>query len=240
LKALDNTELWSRAWPDKEQVYFSWAFQEFDFVTFPQNHVVEIPQHNARARRTDNKPLYPPTQWEDNMLLGMIAAKYLFYWSPGPVGWNAENVSSYNNAYTQGFSVWTYEQGRTPQTDKFYIGKESMAINATIKAAHTFSVIQDAMDGQRYAPTFQYERIGKDGGKSAKVQVESITNGSWYINSLTTEQPFAIVCKSGSNTVLIFQDVWARPGRGTEFEVTVEGKKYTGKTEGNRAFVAKL
>ena len=240
LKALDATELWGRAWPDKEQVYFSWAFQEYDLIDFPQNHVVEIPQHNARARRTDNKPLYPPTQWEDNMLLGMIAAKYLFYWSPGPVGWNAENVSSYNNAYTQGFSAWTYEQGRTPQTDKFYIGKESMAINATIKAAHTFSVIQDAMDGQRYAPTFQYERIGKDGGKSAKVQVESITNGSWYINSLTTEQPFAIVCKSGSNTVLIFQDVWARPGRGTEFEVTVEGKKYTGKTEGNRAFVAKL
>ncbi len=240
LKALDTSELWARAWPDKEQVYFSWPFQEFDFVDFPQNHVVEIPQHNARARRTDNKPLYPPTQWEDNMLLGMITAKYLFYWSPGPVGWNAENVSSYNNAYTQGFSVWAYEQGRTPQTDKFYIGKEAMAINATIKAAHTFSAIQDAMDGERYAPSFQYERIGKDGTKSAKVQVEGIANGSWYINSLTTEQPFAIVCKNGENSVLIFQDVWARPGRGTEFEVVVDGKKYTGKTEGNRAFVAKL
>lgn len=240
LKSLDASELWKRAWPDKEQVYFSWPFQEFDFVDFPPNHIVEIPKNNARARRTDNKPLYPPTQWEDNMLLGLINAKYLFYWSPGPVGWSADNVSSYNNAYTQGFSVWTYEQGRTPETGKFYIGKEAMAINATIKAAHTWSLIQEAMDGQRYAPKFEYQRIGKDGSKAAKVEVGAISDGSWYINSLTTEQPFAIVCKNGGNTVLLFQDVWARPGRGTSFEVLVDGKRYAGQTEGNRVFIAKL
>lgn len=174
------------------------------------------------------------------MLLGLINAKYLFYWSPGPVGWSADNVSSYNNAYTGGFHVWTYEQGRTPETGKFYIGKEAMAINATIKAAHTWSLIQEAMDGQRYAPKFEYQRVGKDGSKAAKVEVGAISDGSWYINSLTTEQPFAIVCKNGGNTVLLFQDVWARPGRGTSFEVLVDGKRYAGQTEGNRVFIAKL
>lgn len=154
LKSLDASELWRRAWPDKDQVYFSWPFQETDFVSFPPNHIVEIPEHQARARRTDNKPLYPPTQWEDNLTLGLLTAKYLFYWSPGPVGWNPANTSGYNNAYTTGFSVWTFEQGRAPQTDKFYIGKEAMAINATVKAAYTFSLIQDAMDGTRTAPHF--------------------------------------------------------------------------------------
>lgn len=241
LKALDASELWKRAWPDKEQVYFSWPFQEFDMVTFPPNHVVEIPQYNARARRTDNKPLYPPTQWEDNMILGLVNAKYLFYWSPGPVGWNPENVSSYNSAYTNGgFSVWAYEQGSTPQTGKFYVGKESMAVNATVKAAYTFSQVQNAMDGTRTAPNFVYSRQAKGGAVAGSVAVEAISDGSWFVDALTKKQPFAVVCQNGQNKVLLFQDVWSRPGRSTAFEFEFEGIKYTGQTEGNRLFIATL
>jgi hypothetical protein len=240
LKSLDASELWRQAWPEKEQVYFSWAFQEFDMVTFPQNHVVEIPQYGARARRTDNKPLYPPTQWQDNMTLGLVNAKYLFYWSPGPVGWNPANTSQYNNAYTSGFSVWTFEQGKAPLTDKFYIGKEAMAINATITAAYHFSLIQEAMDGTRTAPKFTYKRATKDGSSLGAVTVESITDGSWYVDALIKRQPFAVVCEKDGNQVLLFQDVWARPGRWTEFELEYSGKKYSGRTEGNRLFISKL
>lgn len=240
LKALDATELWARAWPDKEQVYFSWAFQEFEFVDFPQNHVVEIPQYGARARRINNKPLYSPTLWEDNMTLGLINAKYLFYWSPGPVGWNPENVSSYNNAYTEGFSVWTYEQGRTPETGKFYIGKESMAISATIKAAYNFSIIQSAADGKKYGPKFTYKRATKEGGFPVEKSVESTADGSWYIDSILKIQPFAIVLENNGETIVMFQDVWSRPGRSTEFSLEHKGRIYTGKTEGNRLFISRI
>ena len=242
LKSLDASELWRRSWPDKDQVYFSWPFQETEFVSFPPNHVVEIPEHNARARRTDNKPMYPPTQWEDNMTLGLLTSKYLFYWCPGPVGWNPSGTAQYNNAYTEagGFSVWTFEQGRAPQGDKFYIGKEAMAINATIKAAYTYSLIQDAMDGSRRAPKFTYKRATKDGSVLSAVTVDEITNGSWYIDALQKRQPFALVCENNGQKVLLVQDVWSRPGRWTEFEVEIEGKMYSGKTEGNRLFIAKL
>lgn len=240
LKSLDASELWRRAWPDKEQVYFSWPFQEYDFVSFPPNHVVEIPEHNARARRTDNKPMYPPTQWEDNMTLGLLTSKYLFYWCPGPVGWNPSGTAQYNNAYTDGFSVWTFEQGRAPQGRKFYIGKEAMAINATVKAAYRYSLIQDAMDGTRTAPKFNYKRAAKDGSVLSTISVDAIRDGSWYVDAIIKRQPFAIVCEKEGNQVLLFQDVWARPGRFTDFEVEVNGKTYTGKTEGNRLFIAKL
>ena len=232
--------MWRRAWPEKDQVYFSWPFQETDFVSFPPNHIVEIPQYQARARRTDNKPLYPPTQWEDNMTLGLLNAKYLFYWSPGPVGWNPSGTAQYNNAYTSGFSVWTFEQGTVPPGDKFYIGKEAMAINATIKAAYTYSLIQNATDGSRTAPKFTYKRAAKDGSVLASVAVEAITNGSWYVESLLKRQPFALLCENNGERVLLFQDVWSRPGRFTEFEVEIGGKIYQGKTEGNRLFIAKL
>lgn len=240
LKSLDASELWKRAWPDKEQVYFSWPFQEFDFVEFPPNHVVEVPQHNARARRTDNKPLYPPNHWEDNLTLGLLNAKYLFYWSPGPVGWNPANVSSYNNAYTGGFHVWTYEQGRTPETGKFYIGKEAMAINATVKAAHNFSEIQDAADGARFAPAYDYERANKDGSVGQKTTVEAITDGSWYVESLLKKQPFALIISNNGQSYFLFQDVWARPGRYTKFEFQHNGRQYSGQTEGNRLYIAEL
>jgi len=240
LKALDASELWSRAWPSKEQVYFSWAFQEFDFVSFPSNHIVEIPQYGARARRTDNKPLYPPTYWEDNLTLGLINARYLFYWAPGPVSWNPAGTSSYNNAYTSGFSVWTFEQGRAPQTGNFYIGKEAMAINATVKAAHTFSQIQDAMDGSRTAPKFTYKRATKDGTTLATVTVEPISDGSWYIDAILKRQPFVVLCQNGNNKALLIQDVWSRPGRFTEIEIELEGKIYKATTEGNRLFAVKL
>lgn len=241
LKALDASELWKRAFPDKEQVYFSWPFIEFNIGPFPSNHIVEIPEYSARARRTDNKPLYAPSQWEDNLTLGLLNAKYLFYWSPGPVGWNPANVSSYNNAYTNGgFSVWTYEQGRTPQTDKFYIGKESMAVNATIKAAYQFSLIQEAADGEHYAPAFTYARAKKDGSTPITETVAHIDNGSWYVTSLIERQPFAIIIKNRGKAFVLFQDVWARPGRFTDFQFQYMGKIYEGKTEGNRLFIAEL
>ena len=241
LKSLDASELWKRAWPDKEQVYFSWPFQEFDFVEFPQNHVVEVLQYNARARRTDNKPLYPPNHWEDNLTLGLLTAKYLFYWSPGPVGWNSANVSSYNSAYTNGgFSVWAYEQGITPQTDKFYIGKESMAISATIQAAYKFSTFQDAADGTKFAPTYTYQRAKKDGSLGEKVKVETITDGSWYVESLIKKQPFGLIISNNGQTYFLFQDVWARPGKYTTFEFEHNGVKHTGQTEGNRLHILKL
>lgn len=240
LKSLDASELWRRSWPDKDQVYFSWPFQETEFVSFPPNHVVEIPEHNARARRTDNKPLYPPTQWEDNMTLGLLTAKYLFYWSPGPVGWNPSGTAQYNNAYTSDFSVWTFEQGRAPQGDKFYIGKEAMAINATVKAAYTYSLIQNATDGSRTALKYNYKRAIKDGSTLGAIAVDAIGDGSWYIDALIKRQPFAVLCENNGERVLLFQDVWSRPGRFTEFEVEIGGKIYKGKTEGNRLFIAKL
>lgn len=243
LRALDVTELWKRVWPEKEQVYFSWPFTEFDFVQFPGNHVVEIPEFQARARRTDNKPLYPPTQWEDNLTLGLLNAKYLFYWSPGPVSWNPAGVSSYNDAFKKNptdFTVWTYEKGSTPQTGNFYIGKEAMALSATVGAAYTFSQIQDAADGSRTAPKFSYRRATKDGTSLATLTVEAITDGSWYNASLNNRQPFVILLENGNNRALLVQDVWARPGRWTEFEIEIGGTVYTGRTEGNRLFVAKL
>jgi hypothetical protein len=174
------------------------------------------------------------------MTLGLLTAKYLFYWCPGPVGWNPANTSQYNNAYTNGFSVWTFEQGKAPLTDKFYIGKEAMAINATLKAAYRYSLIQDAMDGSRTAPQFNYKRAAKDGSTPAAVTVDAITNGSWYIDALVKRQPFALVCENNGKRVLLVQDVWARPGRFTEFEVEVGGRVYTGRTEGNRLFIAPL
>ena len=241
LRSLDVSELWSRVWPEKEQVYFSWAFQEFDFVGFPPNHVVDVPEYNARARRTDNKPLYPPNHWEDNMTLSLITSKYLFYWSPGPVGWNPANVSSYNKAYTNGgFSVWDYEQGRTPETGKFYIGKEATAINATISAAYNFSRVQDAADGLRYAPAFTWQRAGKNGNIEITNKVDAITDGSWYNQALGKKQQFAIVLENNSKKVLFFQDVWARPGLWTDFSVMIDGKEYKGRTNGNRLFTTIL
>lgn len=241
LRSLDVSELWSRVWPEKEQVYFSWPFQEFDFVSFPPNHVVNIPEYDAIARRKDNKPLYPPNQWEDNLTLSLITSKYLFYWSPGPVGWSPANVSSYNSAYTNGgFSVWEYQKGRTPITDKFYIGKESMAVNATVQAAYNFSRVQDAADGLRYSPAFTWQRATKNGGVEAANLVEAIADGSWYNQSLGKKQPFAIVLENNGKRVLFFQDVWARPGLFTDFTVTVNGAEYKGRTNGNRLFIAEL
>ena len=242
LRSLDVAELWSRVWPEKNQVYFSWPFIEFDVVTFPQNHVVEIPEFGARARRTDNKPLYPPNHWEDNLTLALTNPNVtnLFYWSPGPVSWNPAGTSSYNNAYTSGFSVWTFEEGRAPETGKFYIGKESMALNATIKAAYNFSRVQDAADGVRYAPSFTWQRATKNGGTESATQVEAITDGSWYNQALVKRQPFALVLVNNGKKALFFQDVWARPGRFTEFTVVVDGVEYRGKTEGNRLFTAVL
>lgn len=240
LKALDASELWRRAWPDKDQVYFSWAFQEENFVTFPGNHVVEIPAFQARARRTDNKPLYPPDYWQDNLTLGLTNAKYLFYWCPGPVSWNPASVSSYNSAYTKGFSVWTYEQGLTPQSNAFYIGKELMALNATVKAAYTYSLIQGAMDGSRLAPSFSFARAAKDGSLSASQQVSEIRDGSWYVKSLIGHSPFCVVFENNGQKVVFFQDVWSRPGRFTDFEFTYAGRRYQGRTEGNRLFIAHL
>ena len=207
------SELWQRVWSEKEQCYFSWPFQEFNVIDFPRNHIVDIPEYDARARRTDNKPLYPPALWQDNLTLGLINAKYLFYWTPGPVGWDPANTSSYNNAYTNGFSTWTYEYGSTPIMPNFYIGKEVNAINATIKAAYTFSQIQDAMDGSRTGLKFKYRRANKDGSVLAEIQVPEITDGSWYNKSLTQRQPFVIFCKNGNNIALLVQDVGARPGR---------------------------
>lgn len=241
LRSLDVSELWSRVWPEKEQVYFAWPFQEFDFVSFPPNHVVNIPEYDAIAKRRDNKPLYPPNQWEDNLTLSLITSKYLFYWSPGPVGWNPANVSSYNSAYTNGgFSVWEYQEGRTPITGKFYIGKESMAVNATVQAAYNFSRIQDAADGSRYAPAFAWQRATKNGGVEAANQVEAIIDGSWYNEALVKRQPFAIVIEKNDKRALFFQDVWSRPGRETIFTVVIDGKEYKGKTQGNRLFTAIL
>lgn len=240
LRALDASELWGRAFTDKKQVYFSWPFMEFNIGPFPSNHVVEIPEFNARARRTDNKPLYAPSQWEDNLTLALLSSKYLFYWSPGPVGWNPANVSSYNNAYTNGFSVWTYEQGKTPETGKFYIGKEATAINATIKAAYRFSQIQDAADLIKYSPAFVYQRADKNGNVEAAKSVEPIQNGSWYLTSLYDQQPFALIIDNNNKRFVLFQDVWARPGRFTKFQINDWGKVYEGVTEGNRLFIAEL
>lgn len=241
LKSLTASELWKRAFPEKEQVWFCWPFMEFWVGSFPANHVVEIPEYNAVARRTDNKPLYSPTQWEDNITLGLVNSKYLFQWSPGPVGWNPANVSSYNDAYTNGgFSVWTYEKGRTPQTGKFYIGKESMAVNGTVKGVYTFSLIQDAADGSQYSPNFEYQRADKSGNIPGVKNVPEITDGSWYISSLTGKQPFCIILENGNNRAVLFQDVWARPGRFTKFQFAHNGRVYQGVTEGNRLFVAHL
>ncbi|WP_428662063.1 hypothetical protein [Runella sp.] len=240
LRALDVSELWSRVWPEKDQVYFSWAFQEFDFVQFPGNHVVEIPEFQARAIRTDNKPLYPPNQWEDNLTLGLLNAKYLFYWSPGPLGWNPANTTTNSNVYTTGFSVWRFEQGLPPLQTKFYAGKEAMALNATVKAAYNFSLIQEAADGVRYQPAFHFQRATKNGGVEASNQVEAIQDGSWFNASLVKRQPFAIVLENNGKRVVLFQDLWARPGRWTEFDFVLNGVEYRGKTQGNRLFMAKL
>lgn len=240
LKALDASELWSRVFPEKEQVYFSWPFIEFNLGDFPDNYIVEIPEYNARARRTDNKPLYAPNQWRDNLILGLLRAKYLFYWSPGPVSWNPANTASYNDAYTKGFSIWTFEKGRTPPTDKFYIGKESMAVNATITAAYQFSIIQDAADGEQTAPAFSYARAEKDGSTPTPKTVQEITDGSWYVSSLIEKQPFNLVIDKNGKKFVLFQDVWARPGLFTAFSFTYKGTRYEGQTKGNELFIAEL
>lgn len=241
LKALDATELWSRLFPEKPLVYFTWAFMEFDgMIGFPPNHVVNIPEHDATARRTDNKPLYSPDWFQDNLTLGLLNAKYLFYWSPGPVGWNPANTSQYNDAYTSGFSVWTFEEGKAPLTDKFYIGKEAMAITAVQGAAYTFSQMEKAADGKRYSIAYKYQRALKDGKLPEAKLVNRIDDGSWYTKSLIYEQPFGLVIENRGERFLLFQDVWARPGRWTDFEFELEGRRYVGRTEGNRLFVAKL
>ncbi len=247
LKALDASELWSRAMPDKQQVYFAWAFSEFDFYRFPNNHVVEIPEYNARAIRTDNKPLYPPDYFQDNLTLSFLTSKYLFYWCPGPLGWNPANTTtnSYQHAKVdkdgkREFSVWSIEKGNPPLQQKFYAGKEAMAINATVNAAYIFSQIQDAADGTRTGPRFRYGRATKDGQVLSMINVDAITDGSWYIDALIKRQPFAVYLQNGDNKVLLVQDVWSRPGRFTDFEVEIDGKIYAGQTEGNRLFVAKL
>ncbi|AEI47676.1 hypothetical protein [Runella slithyformis] len=239
LKSLDASELWGRVFSDKDQVYFSWPFMEFDGI-FPQNHVVEIPEFGARARRTDNKTLYAPSQWQDNLTLGLLRSKYLFYWSPGPVGWNPANVSSYNNTYTNGFSVWTYEKGKTPETGRFYIGKEAMAVNATIKAAYQFSLIQDATDGKLYAPSFSYSRAAKDGSRPVAKDVPEIVDGSWYVTALMERRPFTLIAENNGKSIVFFQDVFARPGRFTKFQFVYAGKTYEGVSEGNRLFIAYL
>ena len=242
LKSLDASELWKKAFPDKEQVYFSWPFMEFNVVTFPANYIVEIPEFQTIARRTDNKPLYAPSQWEDNLTLGLLKAKYLFYWSPGAVSWNPAHTANWNDKTSKGFTMWTFEKGSAsaPSPDRTYIGKESMAINATIKAAYQFSRIQDAADGRQYAPAFMYERAAKDGSTHGSKLVSEIQDGSWYVSSLIEQQPFCIVAENNGQTVLFFQDVWARPGQFTKFQVTVAGKSYQVTTEGNRLFIAKL
>ncbi len=241
LKALDASELWSRVFPDKQQVYFTWAFQEFDFYAMPPNHVVEIPEYNAVARRTDNKPLYPPNHWADNLTLGLITSKYLFYWSPGPVGWNPANTSAYNSAYTNGgFSVWRFDRGMAPPSNQFYIGKEALAINSTIVASYTFSQIEGAMNGERKAPKFTYQRAGKNGNVESSQTVDEINNGSWYVSTAKSKTPFALYCQNEGKKVLLVQDLWSRPGRYTDFEVEIEGRIYRGRTEGNRLFIAKL
>jgi hypothetical protein len=249
LKALDATELWSRALPEKEQSYFSWAFSEFDFYRFPQNHFVEIPQYNALVKRTDNKPLYPPGYFKDNLTLGLITAKYLFYWCPGPLGWNPTNTTTHAKEYvgknedgSDKFHVWTYEAGgsRPPLSDKFYAGKEAMALNSTIVAAYTFSQVQDAMDGTRTAPKFTYGRAAKDGNVPVSLTVEAITDGSWYNDAITKRQPFVVLCENHGNRALLVQDVWSRPGRFTDFEISIDGKIYPVQTEGNGLFVTKL
>lgn len=240
LKALDAGELWKRAQPEKEQIYFSWAFMEFGNYRFPQNHVVDIPAYNARARRTDNKTLYPPSFWQDNLTLGLINARYLFYWSPGPVGWDPANTTTNSDNYNKGFAPWTIEQGLPPLQTKFYLGKEALAINATIQAAYTWSQIQNAMDGTRTAPKFTYKRATKDGSILTAVTVDAITDGSWYIDALQKRQPFVLFCQNAGEKVLLIQDVWSRPGRFTELEIEIDGQPYKAVTEGNRLLTIKL
>ena len=240
LKSLDASELWGRMFPDKPQVYFSWGFMEFDFVHFPPNHIVQIPWRDAVAKRTDNKPLYDPSAFKDNLILGLLTSKYLFYWSPGNVGWNADNVSTYNSTYEKGFSVWSYLKGITPQTNKAYIGKESMVINSTIEAAYVVSLFQKALDGKRFAPSYVFSRQGKDGRIGQTKSVNQILNGSWYTKSLLNRQPFALIIENNGEKVVLFQDVWSRPGRSTHFEFNHDGTTYVGDTEGNRLFIAKF
>jgi hypothetical protein len=241
LQSLNAGELYKRAYPNMKQINFNWAYQEFDVIRFPQNHVVNIPEYNARALRTDNKPLYPPNQVEDNMTLSYINAKYAFYWSPNSVSWNPASTSYYNSTYTNGgFSVWSFEQGTTPPSDKAYLGKEAMAISSAIQAASNFSKVQDAADGTKYGAAFKYKRAQKDGSTSEFINVNKIEDGSWYMDALMKKQPFCIILTNNGKSVVMFQDVWARPGRWTEFEFSVNGKTYKAKTEGNRLFTAVL
>ncbi len=242
LRSLNSGELWKRAYPDVAQINFTWPYQEYYIMRFPGNHVVDVPSQNARARRIGDKPLYPPNQVEDNMTLAFVNSKHAYYWSPNLVSWDPANVSYYNKDHVtdKSFYIWEYEYGTTPKSDKAYLGKEATTINSSLQAAYNFSKVQHAADGSKYSAAFKYKRANKDGSTSGSIDVGRIDDGSWYMDALIKKQPFCIILTNNGKSVVMFQDVWSRPGRWTEFEFSVNGKVYKAKTEGNRLFTAVL
>lgn len=254
LRALDACELSRRVYAGRDLLAFVWGFMESDIGTFPRNHVVEVPQIGASARRVDNKPLYPPSYWQDSMTLSLLYCRYLFYWGPGAVSWDPAAVARYakGNLRPGEIEVWELLEGEAPEAaEASYPGKESMIYNATIGAAWRYAQVQEVCDGgTRHAVATTYRRAGREGTMGEVASYPDYPDGSQFVQAARNRQPFTIVVEDPSRgrKVVFFQDVWCRPGRHTEFGFTFDGKLYTemrtpdGKavrlrTDGNRLFI---
>jgi hypothetical protein len=256
LKALDACELARRVYPDRELLAFTWGYMEFDVGTFPPNHVVEIPKLKAAARRTDNKPIYPPSSWHDSMTLAMVYCRYLFYWAGGG-NWDPAHTARYaaKNVAPGELVYWHFIKGEAPEVKgASYPGKEALIYNATLSAAYRYSQIQDVCDaGERLTAATTYRRADRGGELADQKSYPAYTDGSQFLQAAMNRQPFTLVVRNPATgrAVVFFQDVWSRPGRATEFSFTLDGKTYTtmkgpdGKTrplrtDGNRLFIGIL
>lgn len=253
LKALDACELASRVYADRERIAFTWANMEFDVGTFPPNHEVHVPATVAIARKHDNKPIYSPSSWQDSMTLAFLYCRYIFYWG-GHASWNPEAVARYAACSLQPgeMEVWKFIKGEGKKvTGGAYAGKEALIFSATISAAYRYSQLQGVCDsGKRTFVEATYTRAAKDGKAGEKRPVPAYDDGSGFIHAAKERQPFTLVATApgSKKKVVFFQDVWARPGRWTEFSFNYNGKTYSkarnaaGKmvplrTDGNRLFI---
>lgn len=255
LKFLDALTMAQVVFPGKELVFFTWHWVEFYVNKFPNNHVINLP--TGKARRTDNKPMYPSNIYSDAMLVGFLYCKYLFYWSPGDV----KNDPAYTVRYMQSnlnpgeIKIYNWEgnngaaQPANPGNG-WYLGKEAFAINAVVDAAQRHSVVQSIADGGTiYAVACRYRRRKKSGLQAQK-SVPAYADKSHFLRALINTDAFCLVVKNGTSKVVYFWDVYCHPSLETQFQFDFEGVTYTQyktspsgspidlATDGNRLFLA--
>ena len=262
LRYLDALEMSRILYPDQDILLFTWLFIEDYSHPFPSNGKAFLSQYNGSVKRLENKCLYPAHVYADMLVVGLLYAKFLFYWSPG----QSRNDPKYALRYTSQYksngdtAVWEWlGPGNIPPNpgEGTYIGKETFAVNAVIDAAQRYSQIQDRTNNADLtAVTLRYRRRTRNyTNKTITLQpvatVFAYTDRSHFLRSAINKQPFAFVAKNRSTgaKTLFVQDIFCHPTLSTDFEFDFEGqtvsqfKGFSNESErqlttlGNRLFI---